>query len=256
MEQDDAKSYRSFPTTAWTTIFRAANSSEESRRAALERLLHQYIPALRAHLVFEKRLPRERADDILQGFITDKILEKDLIKRVDRKKGKFRTFLLRALDNYLISVLRRENADKRAPERARSLPAHIEQSCTQGSAPSDTFDLAWARRVLALTLQRMESHCEATHRQDIWGVFESRVLRPVLEQHAPLSYEEIIKQFEFDSPRQASNALVTAKRMFRRYLQEIVGEYTEHDWEIEEEINELKEILHRSKAGSAADLRR
>lgn len=256
MTPDNADSYRSFPTTRWSTIFRAADSHEQTRRTALERLLRQYVPALRAHLVFQKRVSRGRADDILQGFVADKILEKDLIKHVDREKGKFRTFLLRAVDNYLISTVRRENADKRAPDRAQSLGPHHHEDVQNTEEPSYVFELAWARQVLTLTLQRMESYCRATQQQDIWGVFRSRILRPILEQEEAPSYEHIIDQFAFDSPRQASNALVTAKRMFRRYLRAVVGEYTEKTWEIEAEIKELRGILQRSDAGWASKLRR
>lgn len=256
MTKDRADSYRSFPTTRWTTIFQAAHTDEERRRAALERLMEQYVPALRAHLVFEKGLKRTRADDIVQGFVADKILEKDLIRRVDREKGKFRSFLLRALNNYLISVRRWENAEKRAPNRAQSLgPDHHDEMQDTGE-PSYAFELAWARQVLTLTLQRMESYCRTTQQQKVWGVFRCRVLRPILDQEEALSYEEIIEKFEFDSPRQASNALVTAKRMFKRNLREVVGEYTEKTWDIEAEIQDLREILHKTDAGCVSKLRK
>ena len=52
-----------FPMTQWSLV---AQAGQEDRREALGRLLEQYLPALRAHLVYGKRLPPDRADDLLQ----------------------------------------------------------------------------------------------------------------------------------------------------------------------------------------------
>jgi DNA-directed RNA polymerase specialized sigma24 family protein len=66
-------------------------------------VLRAYLPALRAHLVIRRRVHPDRADDLLQGFCSDQVLEKDLVPRAERDRGKFRTFLLTALDRYAIN---------------------------------------------------------------------------------------------------------------------------------------------------------
>ena len=87
-----------FPTTAWSLVAEAGQEDAGAKRDALDRLLRRYLPALRAHLIYRRRFAPERADDLVQEFVADKIVEKDLIARADQQLGKFRTFLLTALE--------------------------------------------------------------------------------------------------------------------------------------------------------------
>ena len=80
-------------------------------------------------------------------------------------------------------------------------------------------------------------------RADVWGVFQCRLLDPSLQGTAPVDYEELVARFGLQSPSQASNVLVTAKRTFARALRSVVGEYALGDDEIDAEIRELREIL-------------
>lgn len=257
MTNEDSPPLANFPTTQWSQVFRARKCDESQKRLLLDHLLRQYLPALRAHLTVEKGLSTDHAEDVLQGFVADKILDKDLLCQADHTKGKFRTFLLRALNNYLISLFRRAAANKRAPNRAEPLDPQLQPDLVKNTKePAQAFDLAWARRVLSLALDDMKEYCRATDRRDVWGVFDARVLRPVLEQETTIGYEQLVQKFGFRSPRQASNVLVTAKRIFRRHLRQVVSEYTETDEEVEEELRDLRRILENSDAGSAHKVRR
>ena len=245
-----------FPPTRWSTVFQAGEEGSEAQRAALSRLLERYVPAMRAHLVYGQRLPRDRADDLLQGFVLDLVLEGVLIARADPDRGKFRNLLVRSLDNYVASTIRRSRAQKRAPDHAASLdPREHPDKFRSDSSPSEVFDVQWAREVLKEVLTAMRAHCEEGSRAEIWGVFECRVMAPALRQVEPLPYEEIVRRFGFRGPAQASNALITAKRMFIRLLRAVVGEYCENEEAVEGEIRDLKEILRRARAGSGHVLR-
>src|SRR5947208_3626715 len=101
----------SFPATQWSLVDRARQQDTGARDDALAKLLERYLPALRAHLTLEKRIrPPERADDLLQGFVADKIIEQRLLDHADEGRGKFRSFLLVTLNNYVISQHRGDNA--------------------------------------------------------------------------------------------------------------------------------------------------
>ena len=134
-----------FPTTHWSLVARAGRDGGDARREALDQLLRRYLPALRAHLLFGRRMPAEDAEDLLQEFVASRILQRDLVDRADRQLGKFRTYLLAALDRFFIDQLRRRNA------RKRSLGAGPLQALDDGAeavaaAPApDAFDVAWAR---------------------------------------------------------------------------------------------------------------
>ena len=67
-----------FPTTHWSLVGRAAQDASEAKRRALDELLARYQPALRAHLIYGKRLQPEDAEDLLQEFVACKILASEL----------------------------------------------------------------------------------------------------------------------------------------------------------------------------------
>jgi hypothetical protein len=231
----------SFPSTQWSLVDRATAGDTTARRGALGDLLKRYLPALRAHLVLNKRIDRDRADDLLQGFITSKVLEQGLIARADPDKGRFRGLLIRSLNNYVIDVYRHQTVTPAAFSLgAGDLPAPGEDS----DGRSDVFDVAWARELLAEVLRRMRNECDKSRRPEIWGIFESRIVGPILENAPALPYEQLVRRFGFRSPTQAANALVTAKRMFIRNLRSVVGEYAGEST-IDAEIRDLQQILAR-----------
>jgi len=236
------------PTTHWSLVARAGVDDAKARREALGELLACYLQPLRAHLVYGKRLSPEEADDLLQEFIAGKVVEKDLIAHADRQLGRFRTFLLAALDRFLIDAFRREAAQRRSPGKGRVVAIGDREDLVRGEpSPSDAFDAAWARQVIADALRSMEQECEASGRSDVWGVFQARVAEPTLHGAEPLDYEALIERFALKSPSQASNVLMTGKRMFARALKAVVGRYALTDDEIETEIRELRDILERTR---------
>jgi hypothetical protein len=108
------------------------------------------------------------------------------------------------------------------------------------------FDIAWARSVLLETLKRMKRQCLESGRADVFGVFESRIMKPLFEQTEPMPYDQLIRQFDLQSPTQASNLLITAKRMFGRILRSVIAEYAHDDAEVEQEIQDLKAVLFQA----------
>ena len=92
------------------------------------------------------------------------------------------------------------------------------------------------------------SASEASGRQDLWGVFQCRVVGPIMEATPPVDYKQLVERFGFQSPTQASNVLTTAKRMYARALRSAVGQYADGHDAIESEIEELKGILARCSA--------
>jgi len=244
VSDDLAQGLSRYPTTRWSTVVRAGEEDGESRRQALSRLLERYMPALRAHLLCGMRIAEDRAQDLLQSFVSDKILEQNLVARADPGRGRFRAFLRTALENYVRSVLRRGQTAKRLPPGGPLLPIDEREQCLADlDCPTDAFDVAWARQLLADVLECMEADCREQDRMDVWGVFEGRVLRPILQHAEPAPYDVLIKHFEFESPAKACNALVTAKRMFMRTLRSMISETVADERLVEEEIRELKAIL-------------
>jgi RNA polymerase sigma-70 factor (ECF subfamily) len=182
----------------------------------------------------------DQADDLLQGFVLKKVLQRQLVARADRSRGKFRTFLLTALDRYVLDELERKQIPEVAYEEGTSDPQ---------VAPADAYEQTWVRIVLDEVIGRMRAECEAEGQAEIWGVFECRLLTPALDQVEPPAYREIVQRLGFQSPIQAANALTTAKRKFRRILELVIAEYAA-DGQVDEEIAELRRILTRPVAAT------
>jgi hypothetical protein len=68
-----------FPSTPWSAVSLAAHGEEPTGRRALGALLARYLPAMRTYLVVERRLDRHRADDLLQSFVAERVLEGNLL---------------------------------------------------------------------------------------------------------------------------------------------------------------------------------
>lgn len=244
MQADAPRDSSAFPLTQWSLIGRAGGDASPAQREALGILLNRYLPALRAHLVLQRRIAPERAEDLIQSFVARKVLEQRIIERSDRQRGKFRTFLLRALNHYVIDQYREDSAAQRCP--ADGPPISIDDqfdAADDEPQPSSVFDREWARQVLAEAAKRTREECDESKRADIWGVFEGRVLRPCLDDQPPAPYEQLQRQFRFASPAQASNVLMTAKRMFARHLRAVVGEYADDEGQVEEELADLHRAL-------------
>jgi RNA polymerase sigma-70 factor (ECF subfamily) len=238
----------SFPSTDWSAVAVAAAGDDPGARAALDCLLTRYLPALRIFLLRELRIDPHVGEDLLQGFVAERILERNLLAEADRARGKFRTFLLACLTRYVSNESRREHAKKRHPgsgrlrnglsEEAAGRFAHNPQPCME------LFELAWARQVVAEAIERMRQECEEVLRPDLWALFEGRVLLPATEGTAAMEYPEVVERFGFDSVAQATNALVTAKRMYVRHLRAAVAQYMEgEDSSVDEELRRLKQVL-------------
>jgi hypothetical protein len=239
-----------FPATRWSLVARVGAPNQDGHEA-LSELLRSYLPALRAHLVYRKRLPPDEAEDLLQEFVAHKVLQKNLLAQADRELGKFRTFLLTALDRFLANWRRDRHAGKRAPEGGM-VNIDDELECAGREArPSDVFDVTWARQVIDEALRRMREECEASGRLDVWGVFEYRIVGPLLQGTPPSDYRHLVERFGLTSPTQATNLLVTAKRMYARALRSAIAQYARDESEIDAELADLQAILARCGRGAA-----
>jgi len=230
-----------FPETRWSLVGRAAASDEVTRYEALAELLAIYTPALKAFLVDSRRIPSDLADDLVHDFIVDKILSRKLIRCADQGKGRFRNYLLKALNNFVTTKLKREYS-------ARAMASKLDVSALADTAShqyTDQFDREWVQQVVRDALELMQADCADNNRVDLWKVFCLRVVDPMLHNTKPMDYAEIVRQFQIETPRQAINLLVTAKRCFVRHLRTAVGRYVRGKEEIDNEIADLREIVGR-----------
>lgn len=231
---------------------RAGDARSSVRRRTLEALVRQYLPALRMYLMARRRIGPHEADDLLQGFLASKILDQQILRRADQARGKFRTFLMTALERYAISEQRKDAAAKRSPRAGGGAPAPLDD-VAEAQQPiareaADLFDVEWAKQAVEVAVVRVRRECEAGGRQDLWGVFKARVLDPALNGDEPASYEQLVPELRLGSAEKAANLLATSKRMFARNLREVAAEYAEDDADAQDEVRRLRQVLSQCRA--------
>ncbi len=129
-------------TTRWSMIARAASPSE-AQRAALGELCQLYWFPLYA---FARRAghPAEDAADLTQAFLAD-FLERRDIEKTSPERGRFRSYLLQAMRNFLTNEWRKHQAHKRGGgERPISIdvPGAEARYAAEPSGSAERADLA------------------------------------------------------------------------------------------------------------------
>ena len=100
-----------FRTTRWSRVLLAGEQAADGHATALEELCAQYWYPLYAY-ARRRGADAEDARDQTQAFFA-KLLERRDLSVADPSRGRFRTFLLTAMKNFLASAWRKENARKR-----------------------------------------------------------------------------------------------------------------------------------------------
>jgi len=241
----------SFESTQWTQIFLAGGGEEGPRKKAVARILGQYWKPVYCYLR-RKGYDNEKAKDLTQGYFCDIVLGRKLLERADPRKGKFRTLLLTALNNYAISVARREQAGKRKP--AEGLIALDGDDAPvpeprDDVTPQEAFQCAWAAALVEAVLEEVERGCLADGRQRHWRVFHALVVQPILGEGAPVPLAELCETLGIDSTTKAYNMNVTVKRRFQAAMEARVRQYTDSDAAVQEEIRDIMAALSRRPAG-------
>jgi DNA-directed RNA polymerase specialized sigma24 family protein len=238
---DDPSKSSLFPRTNWAELGRAA----EADTASLDRLVRLYWQPLQVFLAATFPGQKNKTDQWLQDFAGDKLIQAGWLRKADQNRGRFRDFLKRSLRNFVLDRL--NSAEER--HAGGSLDAQ-EQEFAQPEAQAEAFDLAWVQAVLSETLRRMEADCrqpgtDQPRRGQIWELFQVRLLDPIFNDTPPSPYEELIGRFGLKSPTDASNTLLSAKRIFKVHLGKVIREYAGQDAATAAELQELENFLGR-----------
>jgi RNA polymerase sigma factor (sigma-70 family) len=162
----DAVGQPLFATTHWSVVLAAANQETPEAAAALERLCRAYWYPLYVY-VRRRGYGPEDAQDLTQQFFT-MLLQKDYFRLADPARGRFRTFLLHALERFVINEWKKAHRLKRGGGAALlslDLP-EAEQRYSRESgtsvSPEVAFEKRWALTLLEEVLASLRQHyCRA-----------------------------------------------------------------------------------------------
>ncbi len=147
-----------FTTTEWSVILAAANSKDPGAQEALASLCHIYWHPIYAY-IRRRGYPRENAQDLTQGFFTQ-LLEKKRLKAARSDRGRFRSFLLASVKNYLANEWDRERAQKRGGGQfGISLDFNGAEALwiepVDPVTPESIFERRWALTTLAQVMDQL-----------------------------------------------------------------------------------------------------
>lgn len=241
----DSKPY--FTATQWNQIEEAQTGDADKRNRVLNGLIQRYWKPVYVYLR-KKGNDNEAAKDLTQGFFTEIVFGRDLLARADASQGRFRTFLLSALDNYVRDMHRRGSAQKRMPEHGIASLDAIQSGITldrHAQDPQEAFQFAWASDLVERALADFEAQCRADGQAALHVLFMKRVAGPILEGVDPPSLIELCEQLGIEGQQKASNLLVTAKRRFRACIKRRVLDLVGSQDLVDAEIDEIMLILSR-----------
>ncbi|UCG59806.1 MAG: sigma-70 family RNA polymerase sigma factor [Phycisphaerales bacterium] len=235
-----------FQTTVWSDICLVRTLDQGRRDAAINDLIKAYWKPVYCYLR-RKGLDNERAKDLTQGFFEEIVLGRQLVQRADETKGRFRTFLLTALDRYVTSVHRRDFAAKRRPKEGiiplQDLDETSVSVAAEGMSPGSTFNYVWASELLQAVLANVQEGCEQDGKQVHWQLFHARVLNPIISGAEPPSLAELCERLNVAGTVKAENMIVTVKRRFQAALRRHIRDHVESEEDVDEEIRDLMNIL-------------
>jgi hypothetical protein len=240
--------HQAFLTTHWSLIEEIGVCETDQSSALIELLLARYWKPVYCYLR-RRGYPNEEAKDLTQGFFQEVVLGRNLIEKADQTKGRFRSFLLVALNRYVANVEAEQAARKRTPASGLvSLDLagidEVPQPMTT-LTPEDAFTYAWVSALLEQVLRDVQAGCEQDGKAIHWRVFRDRVLDPVMKGGQAPSMGEICARHGLADPARASNMVVTVKRRFRAALAERLRDSVMSDEEAEAEFREIRRFLPR-----------
>lgn len=220
-----------------------SESTDSGRQKALGELLETYWLPVYA-FIRRSGYDADRAHDLTQGFFVT-VLERGIIERADRERGRFRTYLLVAVKGFLKNELRHANAMKRG---GGSMSISIDASKAEERLaiepsvdipPDREFERQWAMTVLRQALHQLEAEFVRRDRAELFVATKHLLTGEDNDE----SYRELSETLGM-----SENALkVSVHRMRKRYRELIrleVGHTVSGADELQSELDELLKALN------------
>ncbi|MBW3597789.1 MAG: sigma-70 family RNA polymerase sigma factor [Planctomycetes bacterium] len=236
---------RQFATTRWSVVVAAGagDPGNQRRRLALEELCQTYWYPLYAY-VRRRGYSRDDAQDLTQAFFA-RLLEKNIVRVADPQKGKFRSFLLATLKDFLLNQRRHDGALKRGGGRT-ILPLEFEAGeeryrlePADERTPEDLFQRRWALTILEQALARIRREHQDADKENLF-----QHLKECLGGSDARSYREIGEAIGM-TEGSVKVAVHRLRARYRELLRDEVAQTLDADANLDAELQELFDVLGR-----------
>lgn len=230
-----------FPTTLWSEIGRAGDPSRTASNGALAGFCLQYWHPIYAYIRRTGAGPHE-AEDLAQAFF-EHLLETEALGRVRREGGRFRSWLLGVLKNFLNGERAKARAQKRGGGRqvlsleAQESEVRYALEPKEIDSPDRQFERNWAISLLEKVLGQVEAEYAKAGKAE-----QYREIQPFLsgsDRTAP--YAEAARRLGASE----GNVKVQVHRLRQRFgelLRAAVAEAVEDPSQVDQEIRALIEL--------------
>jgi len=229
-----------FPETAWSMVVAASSQTSERSSQALEKLCTIYWYPVYAY-VRRRGYDAEAARDLTQEFFA-RLIEKNYVASAGRERGRFRSFLLLAVQRFLLNDSDWNRAAKRgggAP--IESLDAEVAEGQyrlepAHDTTPESLYERRWALMVLDRARQRIRER----HTPERFAM-----LAPFLTESAPRGgYQEVASALGV-SEGGLKVAVHRMRQQYREALHAEIAETVSDSAQVTSEIQYLLEVLSR-----------
>src|SRR5215213_243311 len=159
-EDLSSRPHGQFATTHWSMVLRAGRHDTAGAGEALARLCKIYWYPLYVQ-VRRRGYSAHDAQDLTQGFFA-RLLARETLAHADPGRGRFRSFVLTALKNFITDEWQKSQTKKRGSGK---IPISIDVDAAERQlqtdpvnafSPDKAFDRQWAVVLLDLVLTRLE----------------------------------------------------------------------------------------------------
>jgi RNA polymerase sigma-70 factor (ECF subfamily) len=231
-----------FVTTHWSLVLTAGRNDTTRASDALAKLCQTYWYPLYAYVRRRGFNPQD-AEDLTQGFFAQ-LLQANHLDKVQRERGRFRGFLLAALNHFISDEWDRARAKKRGGGQAAiSLNAEAAESLYQ-LEPVDTltaeriYERRWALTLLDTVLQNLEREHELTGKRALFD--ELRFC--LTGERSKLPYSDLATHLGM-SEAAVKVAVHRLRQRYRELLRAEIANTVSGPDEVEDELRHLFAVL-------------
>jgi RNA polymerase sigma factor (sigma-70 family) len=234
----------SFQTTHWSLVLAAGKLTSPESAKALAELCQAYWGAV---YVFVRRQIADvhEAQDLTQAFFTQ-LLDKNIVAVAQPSRGRFRSFLLTSVRNFLLNEWDKQKALKRGGGQ-KVLALDFQQADSKHSLePADTltperlFERQWALALLDQVMARLRAEYVKARKENLFD----RLKGTMSGGEADTSLAEIAEQLGIS----ANAAKVAAHRLRKRYRELLRGEVGQTLADAEEIDDEIRQLFAALRA--------
>jgi RNA polymerase sigma-70 factor (ECF subfamily) len=233
----------SFATTHWSVVLSAADEHSPGARQALEQLCRAYWRPLYTY-VRRRGLTPDDAQDLTQEFFW-RLLDRNYLSQVDPRKGKFRSFLLVAVNHFLANEWDKARAVKRGgrvtfvPLDAAAAEEHLQAlSYSQSTSPERLYEQSWSLALLERALSRLRQEARDAGRERQFS--ELKIL--LTGERSSASYAELAVRLD-TTEAAVKMAVQRLRRRFAELVREELAQTVSSPDEVEEELRHLFAVL-------------